>query len=78
MTVSRIDEALFELEKRALVGDRDAVLKLVSLCRAYRQAVRVAKLAAYTGGTIDRVDAGSFFFAVDEAEDTVADEDDSL
>jgi hypothetical protein len=62
-----------ELEKDALTGDRQAVMRLVSDYRLVRAKIEWVKNLQYRDGTIDGVNAHQFF---SEVEDILVGEDD--
>lgn len=57
-------QALHEIDKDALRGDRDAVLVLVSLVREYRAALETAYSRTWGDGTLDGMAAASLWDAV--------------
>ena len=63
----------FELEKQAMTGDRNAVIKLVSDYRLVREKIEALKNLQYRDGTIDGANARQFF---GEVEDILTDEAD--
>ena len=63
----------FELEKQAMTGDRNAVIRLVSDYRLVREKIEALKNLQYRDGTIDGANARQFF---GEVEDILTDEAD--
>lgn len=59
-------------ESAALLGDRAAMIQIVSALRRYRSAVASAKSAAYSG-TIDKIDGHALFDAAASIERDLAD-----
>jgi len=55
-----------ELEKDALTGDRQAVMRLVSDYRQIRAKIEWVKNLQYRDGTIDGANAHQFFSEVEE------------
>lgn len=59
---------LQQLERRALVGDRDAVLRVVFALRAYREAVSKCLESRWRDGAIDGAKSSEFAGAISEIE----------
>jgi len=55
-------------ERRALLLERPAVLRVVSALRQYRAAVAKAREMRWGDGALDGCHAGSLFMAIDEIE----------
>jgi hypothetical protein len=67
------DSALHEIEKRAMVGDKRAVLALVSFERHLRDAAKKLLDARYRDGECDAVALSRFASEVEEAaENTIS------
>ncbi len=63
-----------EVEKQALLGDRQAVIKVVSALRQYRAAAQQLEKNRHFGG-VDHGNALVFADAIKEIEDALEEED---
>lgn len=61
------DQELHELEQKALLGDRDAVIRLVSLERKLRAAIKRALDSRWGDGAITGVNSGRLYQAYADA-----------
>ena len=63
------EQDVFETEKRALVGDRDSILRVVSAVRIYREAARQLLSSRYRDGECDAAALSTFEAACDNTND---------
>lgn len=75
-TIITASAAVFELEKRALTGDRQAVIELVSCFRKLRAASRKLLDARYSDGECDSYGLHEFAMVLEEVEENKMDDDD--
>lgn len=64
----KLDAALFDLEKRAMLLNRGAIVNLVSLCRTYRGALRAAMKDRHGDGSVNGAMMQTIMSIVDCAE----------
>lgn len=64
-----LDDRLHEVEKLAMLQDRDAILRIVSLLRVYREESAKLLDKRYRDGEVDAVALGQFQDALNNAEE---------
>lgn len=72
MSSTEIDEALHQLEKHALTGERMGVIQVVSLAREYRALIRELLLKRYVDGSCDGAAIHNFKSKVEQVEEDIA------